>query len=134
MTLLYEELTYKIRRAIFNVYNGLGFGHKESVYHKALTLEFGKLGIEFKEEQSVDVMYTNQKVGIYRPDFVVEEKVLIEIKAIPFMTKDQEKQMIYYLKGTNYKLGLLVNFGSNQLDIRRRIWSGHPRKSAQDPR
>ena len=122
--LLYSDLTYKIRGCIFHVYNTLGFGHKELVYHKALSIEFTKNDITFKEEMPITVYYEKQKVGVYRPDFIIEDKVLIEIKAIPFMGKDPEIQMIYYLKGTRYKLGLLINFGSNKLDIRRKIWTG----------
>ncbi|HVF69816.1 MAG TPA: GxxExxY protein [Xanthomonadales bacterium] len=122
--LLFGDLTYKLRSAIFKVYNTLGFGHKEVVYCRALAIEFLKEGIKFKPEQAIDVLYDNQKIGIYRPDFVIDSKILLEIKALPFMGKDPETQMIYYLKGTNYRLGLLVNFGSNKLDIRRKIWSG----------
>ncbi|HSW47829.1 MAG TPA: GxxExxY protein [Candidatus Saccharimonadales bacterium] len=121
--LLYEELTYKVRGAIFKVYNTLGFGHKEGIYCKALALELKKEEINFKQEQSIDVLYDKQKIGVYRPDFVIDNKILLEIKALPFMGKDPETQMTYYLKGTNFKIGLLINFGSNKLDIRRRIWS-----------
>lgn len=109
---------------MFKVYNTLGFGHKEGVYHKALAIEFKKNNVPYKEEVPIDVKYDNEKVGIYRPDFVVDDKILIEIKSVEFMTRDPEVQMMYYLKGTNYRLGLLINFGSNRLDIRRKIWSG----------
>lgn len=121
--LLYSDLSYKVRGCVFKVYNTLGFGHKESVYHKALAMEFKKNNVVYKEEVSIDVVYENEKVGIYRPDFIIDSKILIEIKAVEFMSKDPEIQMTYYLKGTNYKLGLLINFRSNKLDIRRRIWS-----------
>ncbi len=133
--LLFSDLTYKIRGVVFKVYNTLGFGHKEVIYHKALAIEFKKENIDFKEEVPIDVIYEKTKVGVYRPDFVIDNKVIIEIKALPFMGKDPETQMLYYLKGTNFKLGLLINFGSNKLDIRRKIWSGsavirnNPRKS-----
>lgn len=127
--LLYDKLTYKIRAVIFKVYNTLGFGHKEIVYHKALSIEFKNRNIPFQEEVSLDVLYENQKVGIYRPDFVIDNKIIIEIKAVPFMSKEFEAQMVYYLRGTNYKLGLLVNFGSSKLEIKRKIWTGYPSKS-----
>jgi len=132
--LLYSELTYKIRGAIYKVYNTLGFGHKEQVYHKALAIELKKSGIEFGDEVALDVRYENQTVGNYRPDFVIDRKILIEIKALPFIGRDAETQMIYYLKGTGYNLGLLVNFGSSKLEIRRKVWTGYPRKSVIDPR
>lgn len=129
--LLYSGLTYQIRGAIFQVYNTLGYGHKEKVYHKALAIEFGNFGLEFKDETPIDVVYQGQKIGKYQPDFVVEDKVIIEIKSVPFLAKDAERQMVYYLKGTEYNLGLLVNFGTKKLDIKRKVWTNNPRKSAQ---
>lgn len=124
---LYEDLSYKIRGCAFQVYNVLGFGHKEMVYQKALALELKKAKINFEREKSLAIIYDGEKVGTYKPDFVVDDKVLIELKAVPFMPKDFEVQLTYYLKGTNYKLGFLINFGSKRLDIRRRVWSisGH---------
>lgn len=120
--LLYSELTYRIRGVIFKVYNTLGFGHKEIVYHKALGIEFKKQGILYKDEVPIPVYYEKEKVGTYQPDFVIEDKVLIEVKALPFITKAAEVQMVYYLRGTRYNLGLLVNFGSKKLEIRRKVW------------
>ncbi len=125
--LLYSDLTYKIRGAVFEVYNTLGFGHKELIYHRALEVEFKKRQIGFKGEASLPVYYQDKKIGIYKPDFVIEEKVLIEIKALPFLTRESEVQLVYYLRGTRYNLGLLVNFGSRKLEIRRKIWGENPR-------
>lgn len=123
--LLYEDLSYKIRGCVFDVYNNLGFGHKESVYQKALALELGKLKINFQCEQNLPIVYCDKKIGTYRPDFVIDNKIIIEIKAVPFMPKSYETQLTYYLKGTNYKLGFLINFGSTKLEIRRRVWTPH---------
>lgn len=61
-------------------------------------------------------------MGIYEPDFIIDNKIVIEIKAVPVMPKQFEKQLYYYLKYTKHKLGLLVNFGADRLDIRRRIY------------
>lgn len=133
--LLYGETTYLIRRAIFNVYNELGFGHKEQVYQKALEKELREMKIPYKKEINLEVTYKQEKVGSYRPDFVIDEKVIIEIKAVEFMPVSFEKQLLHYLKSTNYKLGLLVNFGAKRLMIKRLIWSGvYPRKSAINQR
>ena len=74
----------------------------------------------------MDVVYDCEKVGYYKPDFIIDNKIIIELKSLDFMPQDLEKQLIYYLKGTNYKLGLLVNFGSNKLVIKRKIWSPDP--------
>lgn len=127
--LLYQDLTYEIRGLLFKVYNKLGFGHKESVYQNALRHELVKSKLRFDQEKALDVIYDGTKVGIYRPDFVVDGKILLELKAVSFLPKEAETQLIYYLKGTNFKLGLLVNFGSTKLSIRRKIWtniSGNP--------
>lgn len=122
---LHENLSYKIRGCVFNVYNQLGFGHKENIYQKALALEFGKTNLNFTTEEPLPIIYQSKKVGTYRPDFVIDNKIIIEIKAVPFMPKSYETQLTYYLKGTNYKLGFIINFGSPKLDIRRRIWTPH---------
>lgn len=131
--LLYEELTYRIRGAVFNVYNELGYGHKEQVYQKALAKEFKENNISYKREKSIDVKYKGEFVGNYRPDFVIEGKIIIEIKAVDFMPKAYEEQLVHYLKTTDYKLGLLVNFGSPKLIIKRLVWTNQ-RKSANNQR
>ena len=127
--LLFAELTYKVRGAIFKVYNQLGFGHKENIYLRALAHELTKQEIPFEQEKPLNVIYDGVKVGTYRPDFVIDGKILLELKALLLLPKQAETQLIYYLKGTNYKLGLLVNFGANELHIKRKIWTGYPRKS-----
>jgi len=132
--LLYADLTYKVRGAIFNVYNALGYGHKEMVYQKALANEFLEQKIPYKKERSLDVRYKDQVVGNYRPDFVVDNKIVIEIKAVEFMPKSYETQLIHYLKTIDFQVGLLVNFGSTKLVIKRLIWTNHPRESVINPR
>jgi|SRR3989344_4870139 len=122
-SLLYGELTYKIRGAIFAVRNELSSGHKEVVYHKALAKEFDIRGISFITEKSLVVSYKGQSVGVYRPDFIIDGKIVLEIKALPFLPRITEIQMSYYLKSTKYKLGLIVNFGSEELEIKRRIYT-----------
>lgn len=119
---LYEDLTYKMRGTIFEVYNHLGSGHKEGVYHRALAKEFEKAGLTFEEEKSLEVVYKGEKVGSYKPDFVVGGKVIVELKALPVVTHESKKQLAHYLKGTGYKLALLVNFGP-KLEIIRRVYT-----------
>lgn len=119
---LYPDLTYKVRGAMYKVHKILGSGHKENIYHKALEKELSLQEIPYKIEKTLPVIYEGIKVGNYKPDFIVDDKLLIEIKAVPFLSKQAESQLSYYLRGTDYKLGLLVNFGSLQLEIRRRIW------------
>lgn len=131
--LLYPELSYQIRGACFNVYKTLGPYHKESVYANALFSELEKRKIPFTKEASIDVEYQQKKVGVYRPDFLIDNKIIVELKAAEFLPKNDEKQLsyyersevsssAYYLGGTRYRLGFLVNFGARHgVDIRRRV-------------
>ncbi|MEA2020797.1 MAG: GxxExxY protein [Patescibacteria group bacterium] len=128
---LYEDLSYKLRGCAFEVYNRLGFGHKESVYQKAFAEELKKAKIPFEQEKSLGIKYRNKTIGRYRPDFIIDEKIIIEMKAVETMPKSYEQQLVHYLKSTGYKLGFLINFGGKKIDIRRRVWSlEYQRKSA----
>lgn len=120
---LYEELSYKIRGAIFEVYKSLGNGHKEIVYKKAFKKALIKRGLNVETERRIDIIFENEKVGTYVPDLVIEDKIIVEVKAKPFLTKKDKEQFWHYLKSTNYKLGLLVNFGSyRRVEIYRRVY------------
>jgi GxxExxY protein len=120
--LLYKDLTYKIRGTVFAVWKELGPAFKESIYQKALEKEFEKQNISFVSQRQIDIFYDGKKIGIYKPDFIVNDKILIEIKVLPRLTKLEEKQTWYYLKGTNFKLALLINFGGQKLQIKRWIY------------
>src|SRR3989304_494227 len=98
--LLYEDLTFKIRGAMYKVHKTLGSGHKESVYHKALAKEFELQGIIYETERSLPVVYEGLKVGTYKPDFIVDGRVLIELKAVSFLPIQAERQLSNYLRGT----------------------------------
>lgn len=139
--LIYADLTYQIRKGLFNVYNGLGFGHKENIYQNALEKEFGELKIPFRKEEGLKISFKDQVVGLYKPDFIIADKVILEIKSTALGSKVFEKQLLYYLKSTGFKLGLLANFGQERLYVKRLIWtnrqesrSNNPRKSLMDPR
>ncbi len=117
--LLYEDITYKIRGAVFSVRKKLGLGHKEIIYQNALEIELKNLNLNFEREKSIDVFYEGKKVGVYRPDFIVEGKIIVELKTLPFISKQEEKQVWNYLRGTPYKLALLINFGPKEANIYR---------------
>lgn len=120
---LYKDLTYKIIGALFEVHKNLGCVHKENIYHEAIKIEFQLQGIIFSEEKALEVKYKGQRVGLYRPDFIIDDKVILEIKAVPYLAKTMMDQMYYYVKGSKYKLVLLVNFGTNKLIVKRRIYT-----------
>lgn len=127
--LLYKDLTYKIRGAIFDVKKQLGLGHKEKIYQKALEEEFKKAKVSFEKERLINIKYNNKKIGIYRPDFVIENKIILELKALPFVGKFEKQQVWHYLKGSDYKLAILTNFGREDIEIKRFIYTS-PHKSA----
>lgn len=91
--LLYEDLTYKIRGAIFEVKKKIGLGHKESVYENALKIEFEKRGISFENQKNIDIFYEGKKVGNYTPDFIIEDKIILELKALPEIGRPQNNQI-----------------------------------------
>lgn len=126
---LYKELTYKIRGACFEVMNEMGPGLKESVYHKALEKALSEKAIKFEREKIIDVSFKGEKVGNFRPDLLIEDKIILELKALPFTGKTEEKQLWSYLKGSEYKLALLINFGSQKLDIKRVVYDTIRHKS-----
>lgn len=119
--ILYKELSYAIVGCFYKVYNTLGPGHKEDIYHKALEIEFKNKNISFISKKRIILRYEDKEIGIYQPDFIIEEKIIIEVKSVLTMPRVFEKQLYYYLKASGYRLGYLVNFGSDKIDIRRRV-------------
>jgi GxxExxY protein len=120
---LYKDLTYKIIGCLYEVHKELGSVHKEIICHKALAIEFKDKSILFSEEKGIDVKYKGKKIGVYRPDFIIDDKVILEIKVMPFITKAMQDQVYYYVKGTKYKLVLLANFGTSKVGIKRLIYT-----------
>jgi GxxExxY protein len=111
-----NEITYKTRGAIFAVFNELGPGLLESVYEAALTYELKTLGLNVRNQVPVPVIYKEVKLDIgFRLDLIVEEQVIVEIKSVELMHNVHKKQLLTYLRLSNKKLGLLVNFNSDKL-------------------
>jgi len=121
MGLLYEKESYEIRGACFQVWKEFGGAFKESIVDKVLTLELRKRELKVEEQKRIDIYYDGHKVGTYVPDKIISERILIEIKSKPYLLAGDIKQFWHYLKGTNYKLGFLVNFG-NKLEIKRVVY------------
>ncbi len=130
--LLYRDLTYKIRNALFAVKKELGGGHKESVYQKAIAEEFERLQLKYSSEVRIPIDYKDKNVGVYIPDFVVDDKIIIELKAISFVGSTEKNQTWSYLKGSKYTLALLVNYGHKELTIDRIVYDT-ARSSASVP-
>lgn len=119
--LLYADETYRIRGAIFDVYNQLGPRHEEATYEEALKIAFHKRGIPFRDQVPFDVVYEDVKVGTYRPDLLAYEKIILELKALETLLPIHEAQVLSYLRVTGLELALLVNFGAMNVQIERRI-------------
>lgn len=116
----YQDITEKIIRCCYNVYDVLGSGFLESVYEKSLIKELEDHGIKCESQKSINVYFKDTLVGEFRADLIVEGKILVEIKSISTLQKIHEAQLINYLKATKIKIGLLINFGE-KLEFKRRI-------------
>lgn len=114
-----EDLTYKIRGAIFEVNRELGAGFLEKVYENALMIELKDRGLKVETQVPITVQYKNKNVGEYFADVVVENRVILELKAVESLEKIHEAQLLNYLRATEYKVGLLVNFTHPKAVIRR---------------
>lgn len=121
--LLYEEFSYKIIGAAKEVYKELGPGFLESVYEDALCYEFEQIELDYKRQVELDVTYkTKIFKNRFKADLIVNNKIIVENKAIKNITKADEAQLINYLKTTGIKLGLLFNFGFNKFELLRRVF------------
>ena len=116
---LYSELSGKILKAYYNVYNTLGFGFLEKVYENSMMIELRKFGLECRQQQHIDVFYDDERVGDYFADIIVEEKIIIELKAAKTLSADHEAQLVNYLRATDVEVGLLLNFGKKPQHKRR---------------
>ena len=118
--LLYHELTNRILKACYTVHNELGCGFLEKVYQEALEVQLSEMGIPFEREKHLPITYHGKVLKCdYIADFVVDNKVIIELKAVTEMSPIFEAQTINYLRATGIKVGLLINFGITQLQIKR---------------
>ena len=125
--MLYEELSKQIIAAYYTVYNTLGYGFLEKVYENAMMMELSNMGLACKQQQHIDVFYKNGKVGDYFADIIVEDKIIIELKAAEGLVEENEYQLINYLKATEKEIGLLLNFGKKP-QFRRKIFTNDRKK------
>lgn len=126
---LHQELTSRIIEAFYKVYNTLGFGFLEKVYENALKHELEMMNLKVEKQKPINVTYYGTRVGEYFADLIIENKVILELKAAENLVEEHELQLINYLKATEIEVGLLLNFGKKP-EIRRKIFSNSdPRKS-----
>ena len=114
-----DELTYKIIGCAMKVYNTLGNGFQEVIYQRCLAIELERNNIEFAREQELPIFYEGIHVGTRRADFIVEGKVMVELKAIIKLEEVHLAQALNYLTAYQIDKGLLINFGSTSLEVKR---------------
>lgn len=120
----HTELTERIIKSFYKVYNVLGYGFLEKVYENALIIELEKNGMKAIAQSAIDVYYEEEKVGIYFADIIVENKVIIELKACEEMALAHEAQLTNYLRATKIEVGLLLNFGKKP-ELKRRVFDNN---------
>lgn len=119
--LIYPELSYKLIGVLFKVHNELGNKYQEKYYQRAVAIELEKQDIKFKKEVSTDLVYDGIKIGKYFFDFLIEDRIILEIKATDKFKMSDYKQVSGYLKSKGIKLGILVNFRTEKISFKRII-------------
>jgi GxxExxY protein len=108
----YKELTERIIKIFYRVYNKLGYGFLEKIYENAMMIEFRREGISAVPQSPIKVFYEGEIIGEYYADILVDNKVIVEIKAAKCLVEENEAQLLNYLKATDIEVGLLLNFGT----------------------
>jgi len=118
----HSKLTEKVIKSFYKVYNTIGYGFLEKVYENAMIIELKKHGLSAVKQQPIKVYYDGKVVGEYFADLIVEDKVIIELKAKRMLTREHEAQLVNYLKATDIEVGLLLNF-SVRPEFKRKVFS-----------
>ena len=118
----HQEITEQIIKAFYTVYNTLGYGFLEKVYENSLYEELLLIGLAVEKQQQIIVTYKGIEVGEYYADLVVEECVILELKAAAVISQEHEFQLLNYLKATDMEVGLLLNFGKKP-EFKRKVYS-----------
>ncbi len=117
--IIYPELSYKLIGILFEIYNELGYGYQEKYYQKAIIKTFEEIGVKFKEQLPCKIKFKERNIGTYFLDFLIEDKIVLEIKRGEYFPKSNLNQVYGYLKATGLKLGIIVNFTSKGLRFKR---------------
>ena len=122
-----NSLTHTIIGCAYKVHNVLGSGFLERIYENALKIELGKLNIDARQQQQLQVWYEGHAVGSYYPDLWIQDQLIIEVKAVHNLSKQHELQLVHYLTATHIDNGLLINFGSS-VEVRRKFREYKPNR------
>ncbi|OFX35721.1 MAG: GxxExxY protein [Bacteroidetes bacterium GWA2_32_17] len=127
MELLHKNITEKIIKSFYKVYNELGYGFLEKVYENAMLIELKELGLFCEKQRKIKVYYHSKIVGDYIADIIVENYIIIELKAAESLCEEHEFQLINYLKATEIEVGLLLNFGKEP-QFKRKLFTNDKKK------
>jgi GxxExxY protein len=128
-----QDKTSMILKSFYKVYNTLGFGFLEKVYENALYHELSINGLVCRKQFPIKVFYDGVSVGDYYADIIVDDNIIIELKAVEFLIEEHEHQLINYLKATNIEVGLLLNFGKEP-QFKRKVFSNDRKRINPNPR
>jgi len=117
----FKEITEKIIGCAYKVYNKMGYGFLESVYEKCLLIELRKAGLKSEYQKQIIVNYEGEVVGNFIADIFVEELIILELKSVKNLAKAHEVQLVNYLVATGTNVGLLINFGEDKVEIKRKV-------------
>ncbi len=129
--MLQRDLSNKIIKAFYTVYNKLGYGFLEKVYENSMMIELEKFGFNCRNQFPIKVYYEKMKVGIYYADIIVNDSIILELKAAENLCEEHEIQLINYLKATSIEVGLLLNFGK-QPQFKRKIFTNNRKISIRE--
>jgi GxxExxY protein len=117
----YEVFTEKIIGCAYRVYNKMGFGFLESVYEKCMLIELRKSGLNAESQKPIKVYYENEIVGEFVPDIIVNDTIILELKSVRQIIRAHEVQLVNYLVATGKPVGLILNFGEDKVEVKRKI-------------
>lgn len=117
----FEELTRTIIGCAYRVHNTMGYGFLESVYEKCLLIELEKVGVKAESQKNIEVCYNGQIVGEFIADIVVEDIVILELKSVRNIVKAHEVQLVNYLVATGIQIGMIINFGEEKVEVKRKV-------------
>ncbi len=121
---LHKELSQQIIGCFYNVYNTLGKGFSEKVYENAMCIELRKNGLRGVKQQEIKVFYEEEIVGDFKADIIVNDLVILELKAVIQIIDDHEAQLLNYLRATNIEVGYILNFGS-KAEFKRKVYNNN---------
>lgn len=127
MELIHKNITESIIKTFYDVYNELGYGFLEKVYQNSMFLELRNRGFKVEAQKQIKVIYKNIEVGEYYADLMVNDFVIVELKAAEYIIEAFENQLLNYLRGTNVEVGLLLNFGPKP-EFRRKVFDNTRKK------